>query len=158
MSPPSSPSPPPPSPSPSPPPPSPPPPSPPSPLPPPLFNMRQWAFDICRDSGKKIDALVAEIGIGGSITSARKFFEQKNPNIKKYTNNMVKELARRLMIQLATDTWGSDFPIGGVISKKILPPCVPTLLEVMRDPHVVVDGFTYEADAIQGWLNGSNDN
>jgi len=27
--------------------------------------MRQWAFDICRDSGKKIDALVAEIGIGG---------------------------------------------------------------------------------------------
>jgi len=27
---------------------------------------------------------------------------------QKYTNNMVKELARRLMIQLATDTWGSD--------------------------------------------------
>jgi len=45
-----------------------------------------------------------------------------------------------------------------VISKKILPACVPTLLEVMRDPHVVVDGFTYEAEAIQGWLNGSNDN
>jgi len=31
-------------------------------------------------------------------------------------------------------------------------------LEVIRDPHVVVDGFTYEAEAIQGWLNGSNDN
>jgi len=27
---------------------------------------------------------------------------------QKYTNNMVKELAWRLMIQLATDTWGSD--------------------------------------------------
>ncbi|QCD86376.1 Tryptophan synthase beta subunit-like PLP-dependent enzyme [Vigna unguiculata] len=46
------------------------------------FIMRQWAFDICRDSGKKIDALVAEIGIGGSITGARKFFKQKNPDIK----------------------------------------------------------------------------
>jgi len=44
--------------------------------------MRQWAFDICRDSGKKIDALVAEIGIGGSITGARKFFKQKNPDIR----------------------------------------------------------------------------
>ncbi|QCD79644.1 Tryptophan synthase beta subunit-like PLP-dependent enzyme [Vigna unguiculata] len=42
--------------------------------------MRQWAFDICRDLG--IDALVAEIGIGGSITGARKFFKQKNPDIK----------------------------------------------------------------------------
>ena len=45
--------------------------------------MRQWAFDICRDSGKKIDALVAEIGIGGSITGARKF-KQKNADIKVY--------------------------------------------------------------------------
>ena len=26
---------------------------------------------------------------------------------QKYTHNMVKELARRLMIQLAADTWGS---------------------------------------------------
>ena len=45
-----------------------------------------------------------------------------------------------------------------MISKKILPACVPTLLEVMRDPHVVVYGFTYEAEAIQGWLDGGNDN
>jgi len=28
----------------------------------------------------------------------------------------------------------------------------------MRDPHVVVDGFTYEAKAIQGWPDGGNDN
>jgi len=32
-----------------------------------------------------------------------------------------------------------------VISKKILPACV-------------VYGFTYEAEAIQGWLDGGNDN
>ena len=32
-----------------------------------------------------------------------------------------------------------------MISKKILPACV-------------VYGFTYEAEAIQGWLDGGNDN
>ena len=27
----------------------------------------------------------------------------------------------------------------------------------MRDPHVAADGFTYEGDAIRGWLDGGND-
>ena len=29
--------------------------------------------------------------------------------------------------------------------------------EPMRDPHVAADGFTYEADAIRGWLDGGSD-
>ncbi|KAF8697858.1 hypothetical protein HU200_035350 [Digitaria exilis] len=33
----------------------------------------------------------------------------------------------------------------------------PILQEPMRDPHVAADGFTYEADAIRGWLDGGND-
>jgi hypothetical protein len=27
----------------------------------------------------------------------------------------------------------------------------------MRDPHVAADGFTYEGDAIRGWLDAGND-
>ncbi|XP_062201411.1 putative U-box domain-containing protein 58 [Phragmites australis] len=30
----------------------------------------------------------------------------------------------------------------------------PILQEPMRDPRVAADGFTYEADAIRGWLDG----
>lgn len=45
-----------------------------------------------------------------------------------------------------------------LLSKKILPGYVPTLQEVMRDPHVAADGFTYEAEAIRGWLDGGHDN
>ncbi|KAG2539530.1 hypothetical protein PVAP13_9NG479800 [Panicum virgatum] len=33
----------------------------------------------------------------------------------------------------------------------------PILQEPMRDPHVAADGFTYEADAIRGWLDGGSD-
>ncbi|CAL4932153.1 unnamed protein product [Urochloa decumbens] len=33
----------------------------------------------------------------------------------------------------------------------------PIFQEPMRDPHVAADGFTYEADAIRGWLDGRND-
>ena len=29
--------------------------------------------------------------------------------------------------------------------------------EVMRDPHIAADGFTYEAEAIRGWLGGGHD-
>ncbi|XP_052202193.1 U-box domain-containing protein 32-like isoform X2 [Diospyros lotus] len=29
----------------------------------------------------------------------------------------------------------------------------PIFQEVMKDPHIAADGFTYEADAIKGWLN-----
>ncbi|KAK7349510.1 hypothetical protein VNO77_06937 [Canavalia gladiata] len=32
----------------------------------------------------------------------------------------------------------------------------PILLEVMRDPHMAADGFTYEAEAIRGWLESGH--
>uniref|UniRef100_A0A0D9VJ83 RING-type E3 ubiquitin transferase n=1 Tax=Leersia perrieri TaxID=77586 RepID=A0A0D9VJ83_9ORYZ len=32
----------------------------------------------------------------------------------------------------------------------------PILQEVMTDPHIAADGYTYEADAIREWLNGGN--
>lgn len=29
--------------------------------------------------------------------------------------------------------------------------------DIMEDPHVAADGFTYEAETIQGWLNSGHD-
>ncbi|XP_043700749.1 U-box domain-containing protein 33-like [Telopea speciosissima] len=33
----------------------------------------------------------------------------------------------------------------------------PILWEIMHDPHVAADGFTYEGEAIRGWLEDGND-
>ncbi|KAL6634888.1 hypothetical protein ACP70R_027559 [Stipagrostis hirtigluma subsp. patula] len=33
----------------------------------------------------------------------------------------------------------------------------PIFQEVMSDPHVAADGFTYEAEAIRGWLDSGRD-
>eukprot|EP00258_Populus_trichocarpa_P024766 XP_024440785.1 U-box domain-containing protein 33 isoform X4 [Populus trichocarpa] len=33
----------------------------------------------------------------------------------------------------------------------------PIFQEVMRDPHVAADGFTYEAEALKGWLDSGHD-
>uniref|UniRef100_A0A2P2JS06 RING-type E3 ubiquitin transferase n=3 Tax=Rhizophora mucronata TaxID=61149 RepID=A0A2P2JS06_RHIMU len=40
-----------------------------------------------------------------------------------------------------------------------LPPyfICPIFQEVMQDPHVAADGFTYEAEAIRGWLDSGHD-
>lgn len=34
---------------------------------------------------------------------------------------------------------------------------VATWQEVMQDPHVAADGFTYEAEAIRGWLDSGHE-
>ncbi|KAG4377930.1 hypothetical protein GLYMA_18G233500v4 [Glycine max] len=50
----------------------------------------------------------------------------------------------------------------GLSSEGLLQPpsyfICPIFQEVMRDPHVAADGFTYEAEAIRGWLDGGHDN
>ncbi|KAI4355083.1 hypothetical protein L6164_003890 [Bauhinia variegata] len=33
----------------------------------------------------------------------------------------------------------------------------PIFQEVMQDPQVAADGFTYEAEAIRGWLDSGHD-
>ncbi|KAI8028249.1 U-box domain-containing protein 33 [Camellia lanceoleosa] len=33
----------------------------------------------------------------------------------------------------------------------------PHFQEIMRDPHVAADGFTYELEALRGWLDSGND-
>ncbi|KAJ3706768.1 hypothetical protein LUZ61_010473 [Rhynchospora tenuis] len=33
----------------------------------------------------------------------------------------------------------------------------PIFQEVMKDPHIAADGFTYEAEAIKGWLDSGHD-
>ncbi|KAF6157754.1 hypothetical protein GIB67_037327 [Kingdonia uniflora] len=32
----------------------------------------------------------------------------------------------------------------------------PILQEIMQDPHIAADGFTYEAEAIKGWIGGGH--
>ena len=29
--------------------------------------------------------------------------------------------------------------------------------EVMKDPHIAADGYTYEAEAVRGWLDTGHD-
>ncbi|XP_027349803.1 U-box domain-containing protein 33 isoform X3 [Abrus precatorius] len=49
----------------------------------------------------------------------------------------------------------------GLCSEGLLQPpsyfICPIFQEVMREPHVAADGFTYEAEAIRGWLDSGHD-
>lgn len=47
------------------------------------------------------------------------------------------------------------YPIESALKLKFL--LFSNLQEVMQDPHVAADGFTYEAEALRGWLDSGHD-
>ncbi|KAJ0113486.1 hypothetical protein Patl1_00456 [Pistacia atlantica] len=79
------------------------------------------------------------------------------------------EMNRKSRPDLETDVWrvlepmrascgGSLFRVGS--EEHCQPPpyfICPIFQEVMQDPHVAADGFTYEAEAVRGWLDSGHD-
>ncbi|KAJ8900520.1 hypothetical protein K2173_025297 [Erythroxylum novogranatense] len=80
------------------------------------------------------------------------------------------ELTRKSRPDLASEVWRVLQPMkascGGSWSfrfgsaEQCQPPpyfICPIFQEVMRDPHVAADGYTYEAEALRGWLDSGHD-
>ncbi|XP_038894505.1 U-box domain-containing protein 33 isoform X2 [Benincasa hispida] len=80
------------------------------------------------------------------------------------------DLKRKSRPDLITDVWRVLGPMrascGGPLSVQLgsaehsQPPpyfICPIFQEVMQDPHVAADGFTYEAEALRGWLDSGHD-
>lgn len=80
------------------------------------------------------------------------------------------EINRRSRPDLGSDVWrvlepmrascggSSSFRLGS--EEHFQPPpyfICPIFHEVMQDPHVAADGFTYEAEALRGWLDSGHD-
>ncbi|XVE77149.1 hypothetical protein DITRI_Ditri13aG0038200 [Diplodiscus trichospermus] len=80
------------------------------------------------------------------------------------------EMNRKSRPDLSTDVWrvlepmrascgcSSSFKLGS--EEYYQPPpffICPIFQEVMQDPHVAADGFTYEAEALRGWLDSGHD-
>ncbi|KAM6601120.1 hypothetical protein CsatA_020729 [Cannabis sativa] len=80
------------------------------------------------------------------------------------------EINRRSRADLGSDVWrvlepmrascggSSSFRLGS--GEHFQPPSYficPIFQEVMQDPHVAADGFTYEAEALRGWLDSGHD-
>uniref|UniRef100_A0A2N9FE11 RING-type E3 ubiquitin transferase n=1 Tax=Fagus sylvatica TaxID=28930 RepID=A0A2N9FE11_FAGSY len=80
------------------------------------------------------------------------------------------EMNRRNRPDLRSDVWrvlepmrascggSSSFRLGS--EEHFQPPSYficPIFHEVMQDPHVAADGFTYEAEALRGWLDSGHD-
>ncbi|KAK2650289.1 hypothetical protein Ddye_017778 [Dipteronia dyeriana] len=80
------------------------------------------------------------------------------------------EMNRRSRPELGTDVWRVLEPMrascGGSTAFRLgseehcQPPSYficPIFQEVMQDPHVAADGFTYEGEALRGWLDSGHD-
>ncbi|PON92089.1 GPCR kinase [Trema orientale] len=80
------------------------------------------------------------------------------------------EMNRKSRADLVSDVWrvlepmrascggSSSFRLGS--GEHFQPPSYficPIFQEVMQDPHVAADGFTYEAEALRGWLDSGHD-
>uniref|UniRef100_A0A5B6YL82 RING-type E3 ubiquitin transferase n=1 Tax=Davidia involucrata TaxID=16924 RepID=A0A5B6YL82_DAVIN len=79
------------------------------------------------------------------------------------------EMNRRSRPDLASEVWRvlepmrvscgvSSFRLGSEEHCQIPPYFIcPIFQEIMQDPHVAADGFTYEAEALRGWLESGHD-
>ncbi|OVA14018.1 Protein kinase domain [Macleaya cordata] len=82
------------------------------------------------------------------------------------------ELNRRSRPDLESEVWkvleplkdscraSSSFRMGDDEHSQVPPPSYficPILQQMMREPHVAADGFTYEGEALKEWLDGGND-
>nr|CAD1844761.1 unnamed protein product [Ananas comosus var. bracteatus] len=81
------------------------------------------------------------------------------------------ELSRRRRPDLVGEVWRVIQPMMNVASLSASPSfwsgsdgnsmpsyfICPIFQEVMRDPHIAADGFTYEAEAIRGWIESGHD-
>ncbi|XP_010523754.1 PREDICTED: U-box domain-containing protein 33 isoform X2 [Tarenaya hassleriana] len=65
----------------------------------------------------------------------------------------------RILEPMRASSGSSSFHLGPNNHHQIAPPyfICPVFQEVMQDPHVAADGFTYEAEAIRAWLDSGND-
>ncbi|KAL0739877.1 hypothetical protein Bca4012_081390 [Brassica carinata] len=72
--------------------------------------------------------------------------------------DLATEVWRVLEPMRASSGGSSSFHLGRN-EKRIAPPyfICPIFQEVMQDPHVAADGFTYEAEAIRAWLDSGHD-
>ncbi|XBH82137.1 hypothetical protein VPH35_070838 [Triticum aestivum] len=68
-------------------------------------------------------------------------------------------LERKERPNLAKEVWGVLQAIMNCQDQKCGPPTFficPMTQEIMRDPHIAADGFTYEGDAIKDWFQMGN--
>ncbi|KAF7141015.1 hypothetical protein RHSIM_Rhsim06G0038700 [Rhododendron simsii] len=78
------------------------------------------------------------------------------------------ERNRRSLPDLASEVWrllesmrascdNSSFPVSYEESRRPPPYFIcPILQDIMVDPHVAADGYTYELEALKGWLDGGH--
>lgn len=76
------------------------------------------------------------------------------------------EIERKKRPDLATEAWKvfeslikANSSMESQPGNSCIPSCFfcPIFQEMMRDPHIAADGFTYEGEALKGWLDSGHD-